>query len=439
MKIKQEPIIQYILMTITFVMVILRFLMNEKGRTSPDSILYFRTAKLFPIIDNTTTPLGYPLFIKFFGYFSDEFWASKIIGLLAYLFLIYFAWKKKFYFKEIIITAALYSYVSIFSFSMSEALILPVVFIFIYLANQIIIGRLFGKNAIIYLSLILIAIYNIRYSGLFFTLSVVTFGVLNFKKIYAKTFIISGLFGPLFIALYQVFFINYFNQDYYHQFLEIGVKPTSQLLVELYRGLCTSFNPFIHIANPNGGIINYGIYGIGALNIIFMLFLFIKYNISASEKFLIFTGLFCVICSYFIQYIYSVNALDYGLLSPFIFSIWLVYFKKLFQIFGVYTYLIAVLSLLTGFVFTWLSRGNYLENRKKITQFLKTEKLDTTPLKYYLVNDLDIEKNVKVAELISTVNPRVTITFKPKDTLQVRTLTSYKVMSKIKISKNKFQ
>jgi hypothetical protein len=267
----------------------------------------------------------------------------------------------------------------------------------------------------------------------------VTFGVLNFKKIYAKTFIISGLFGPLFIALYQVFFINYFNQDYYHQFLEIGVKPTSQLLVELYRGLCTSFNPFIHIANPNGGIINYGIYGIGALNIIFMLFLFIKYNISASEKFLIFTGLFCVICSYFIQYIYSVNALDYGLLSPFIFSIWLVYFKKLFQIFGVYTYLIAVLSLLTGFVFTWLSRGNYLENRKKITQFLKTEKLDTTPLKYYLVNDLDIEKNVKVAELISTVNPRVTITFKPKDTLQVRTLTSYKVMSKIKISKNKFQ
>lgn len=98
-------------------MLILRFLLNEKGRTTPDSIQYFRTAEAFPVIDNTTTPLGYPLFIKFFAYFSDEFWASKIIGLFAYSFLIYFAWKKNFYIKEILLTTALYSYVSIFSFS----------------------------------------------------------------------------------------------------------------------------------------------------------------------------------------------------------------------------------------------------------------------------------------------------------------------------------
>ena len=439
MKRKQESTIRWFLLITTFVMIILRVLLNEKGRVNPDSIRYFRTAKVFPVIDNTTTPLGYPLFIKFFAFLSDEFWASKIIGLLSFLFIIYFAWKKKFYFKETLITAALFSYVSIFSYSMSETLILPFVFVFLYIGRQIIIGELSGKKAIIYLSLILILMYNIRYSALFFILSVFGFGILNYKKNYAKIFLISALPGLLYIVLYKYFFIDYFNKDYIKEFLKIGLKPSSELLVELFQGLCTSFNPFIHIANPSGGFINYGIYGIGALNIFIMLYLFLKNKVSASEKFLLFTDLFTIICSYFIQYFYSVNPLDYRLLSPFILSIWLVYFKKLFNIFGLYTYSIAILSLMTGFLFTWLSRGNYLENRKNITRFLVNEKLDKVPLKYYLINDSDTEKKVQVAELISTVNPQVSITFKPKDTLEESTLTEYKVSSKIKISKNPFQ
>jgi hypothetical protein len=55
---------------ITLVMTILRFLLNEKGRVNPDSIRYMRFAHVFPTIDNTTTPLGYPLAIKFFTFFG---------------------------------------------------------------------------------------------------------------------------------------------------------------------------------------------------------------------------------------------------------------------------------------------------------------------------------------------------------------------------------
>ena len=73
----------------TVVMTILRFLLNEKGRTNPDSIRFMRTANVFPVIDNTTTPLGYPLSLKFFTFFGfDEFCASKTIGLLAYFFIV---------------------------------------------------------------------------------------------------------------------------------------------------------------------------------------------------------------------------------------------------------------------------------------------------------------------------------------------------------------
>lgn len=434
-----ENRIQIFLVIATVVMTILRFLLNEKGRTNPDSIRFMRTANVFPVIDNTTTPLGYPLSLKFFTLFGfDEFWSSKIIGILAYLFIIYFAWKKKFYLKETILVGGLFSFVSIFSYTMSESLILPFVFVFLYVARQIIIGEINGSKAFLYLSLMLIALYNIRYPALFIIGGVLLYGILNFKKHYGKTFIYSGITGLVFVVLYKLLFIDYFNETYVERFLNIGLHPTSKLLVELFQGMATTFNPFIHIANPAGGIINYGIYGIGLLNILLIIFLFLKNKLSETEQFLVFIGVSGIVCSYFIQYFYSVNAIDYRLMAPFSLPIWLVYFKKIYAVLGKYTYGITVLSLMTGFIFTWLSKGNYLENRREITKFLQTEKMKFTPLKFYMKDEKELDK-IQIAELISTVNPRVNVTFEAKDTLQKNTLTKHKVLKKIKIDENKYQ
>ncbi len=436
---KKEKIIQFFLVIITLVMIILRFLLNEKGRVTPDSIRFFRTAEVFPIIDNTTTPLGYPLSLRFFDIFGiDMFWASKIIGILAFLFIIFFAWKKKFYFKETILLSGLFSFVSIYSFTLSEPLILPFVFVFLYVSRQIIIDELKGFKAYLYLSLMLILLYNIRYPALFFMGGIFLYGVLNFKKNYGKTFIYAGLSGFAFVVLYQILFVNYFNETYIEKALEIAFYPTSKLLKELLLGLTTTFNPFVHIANPNGGIINYGIYGIGFLNMILMVFLFMKNPLSETEKFMIFTGIIGIVCSYFIQYFYVVDSIDYRLLAPFIFPVWLVYFKKLYKIFGRLVYGIMILSLMTGFVFTWLSKGNYLENRRKISTFLKTEQLEKVPLKFYIKEKSNLNE-IQIAELLSTVNHNIEITYLAKDTLQYGTLTKYKVLKKIKIDQNKHQ
>lgn len=430
---------EIILIITTIIMIFLRFLLNEKGRTNPDSIRFMRTSKVFPVIDNTVTPLGYPLSLKFFTLFGlDEFWASKIIGILAYFFIVYFAWKKKFYLIETILIGGLFSFVSIFSYTMSEALILPFVFVFLYVAHQIITGKITGSKAILYLSLLLIALYNIRYPALFLMGGVLLFGILKFKRSYSKIFIYSGIVGMIFVVLYKFLFIDYFDEKYVDTFLEIGLHPTSQLLVELFQGLTTVFNPFIHIANPAGGIINFGIYGIGLLNIFLMIFLFLKNRLSETEFFIIFIGLGGITCSYFIQYFYSVNPIDYRLMAPFSFGIWLIYFKKLYEIFGKLTYGITVLSLMTGFVFTWLSKGNYLKNRHEITQFLRSENLEKGRVYFYTESEEDLVK-VQIAELISTVNPNVKITFKPSDTLRKNTLTLYKVRQKIKIDTNQFQ
>ena len=434
-----ENRIQITLIFTTLVMIILRFLLNEKGRTNPDSIRFMRTSNALPVVDNTTTPLGYPLSLKFFALIGvGEFWGSKIVGILAYFFIVWFAWKKKFYLKETILIGGLFSFVSIYSYTMSEALILPFVFVFLYLGRQIMIEEIKGVKAFLYLSLILIALYNIRYSALFFIGGVLLYGILNFKKPFGKTFIYAGFTGLVFVVLYKFLFIDYYNERYVDQFLEIGLHPTSKLLVELFQGLCTTFNPFVHIAKPDGGFINYAIFGLGFLNILLMAFLFIKNKLSETGKFLVFIGVIGIICSYFIQYFYSVNAIDYRLLAPFSFPIWLVYFKKLYQVFGKLTYGITALSLMTGFAFTWLSKGNYLENRKQIQQFLKLENLENKPLKFYMESEEQLDR-IQIAELISTVNPDMTVTFKPKDTLQKNVLTEYKVLQKIKIDKNKFQ
>ncbi|AZA89962.1 Uncharacterised protein [Chryseobacterium nakagawai] len=438
MKIKEKNI-QILLVIITIVMTIFRFLLNEKGRVNPDSIRYMRFAHGLPVIDNTTTPLGYPSAIKFFTYFGlDEFWSSKLIGILGCLFIILFAWQKKFYFRESIVVCSLFSILSIFAFTMSEALILPFVFLFLYTSALIIDRKIEGWKAIFYLSLSLIILYNIRYSALFIIGGTGLYGLIFWKRKYGLSFIISAAIGMIFIVLYKFLFIDYFNKDYVQDFLEIGLHTTPELLVELFQGLSTTFNPFIHMANPAGGIINYGIYGIGVLNILFMAFLFIKQKLSDPEFFCIFIGILGIVCSYFIQYFYSINPMDYRLLAPFSFPLWLVYFKKLFEVFHTKVYVIGILSLMSGMLFTWLSKGNYLENRKAITKFLKSENLDKVPLKFFIIEEKDLEK-VQLAELISTVNPQLTVTFKPLDTLKKTTLTRYKVLQKVKIDKNKYQ
>ncbi len=435
----QEKWIKITLVIATLVMTILRFLLNEKGRVSPDSIRFMRQANIFPVIDNTTAPLGYPLFLKFFTYFGlDEFWSSKLVGILSLLFIIIFAWKKKFYSKETVITASLFSFVSIFSYTISEALLLPFLFVFLYFCRQTIIDELSGTKAIAVLSLLLVLLLNVRYNAVFYSGALFLFGVLNWKKNYGKTFISVAVISFLYVLFYKFAFIDYFNKKYVDTFLEVGLKSFSTLSSELFFGLLTTFNPLIHMSKPGASVINYGIYGIGAFNLILMIAIFIRFKLSESEKFLVFCGVTGIFCSFFIQFFYSTDDLDYRLLTPFSFPIWLVYFKKLWQFVGKYTFTIGFASIATGLAFTILSKGNYLENRSKVHQFFASENLENKPIKFYN-NNFQNPESVQLAELFSTVNSNLEFTAKASDTLKSNVLTSYKILKKIKIDTNKYQ
>lgn len=250
--------------------------------------------------------------------------------------------------------------------------------------------------------------------------------------------IASSLISGVFVIPYQIFFINYFNQNYLDQSVGSATKDTYILFPELFNGLTTSFNPFIHIANPAGGSINIFIYGIGAATIFALIFLCFKFGISVFEKFLITIGISGILLTYFIQYIYWVDALDFRLLCPFTFPLWLVLFKKMFALFSLKTYAIAFLSLASGLLFTMLSKGNYLKNRKGAEEFLTSEGLKDKPILFY-VKDVENLEEIQLAELLSTVSPDIDLTFKAKDTLKKNTLTPHKVLQKFKIDRNKYQ
>ncbi len=202
------------------------------GRVTPDSIRFMRQAHVFPEIDNTTAPLLYPLFIKVLLCLQMNFGQVKFVGILCYLFMVFFAWKKKFYWRESLLVGALFSMISLFAATLSETLFLPFLFVFFYVARNVLLEKYSKILRRFLLSLSVILLFNIRYSGLFFMGGLFAFGVLNYKKSFAKIYIISSIIGLAFVAGYKFFLIDVFNQNYVNKFLEIGLKPTSLLVKE---------------------------------------------------------------------------------------------------------------------------------------------------------------------------------------------------------------
>lgn len=436
----KEKFYQLSIIVVTLIMIVARFLLNEKGRVNPDSIRFMRFAHNLPIIDNTTTPVFYPLSLKAVSFLGpDIFWSSKIVGILCYLFIILFAWRKKFYFRETVLLGAVFAFVSLYAVTLSESLFLAFLFFFLYIVKKTLFDEFSISKGVFWVSLGLLLMYNTRYTGLFYIGATGLFGLLNWRKKHGKIFIISGSIGVAYYILYKLLFIDYFNPNYINEALSIGLHPTTKLLDELWRGLATSFNPFVHITNPAGGKINYAIYVIGLLNIALIVYLFTKRKLDLVDRFLVFSGVFGIICSFFVQYFYSITPLDYRLLAPFTFPIWLVYFKKMFEVFDVKTYAIAALSLMSGFAFTYLSKGDYLENRKAVKHFLTEQNMMNKPIIYYSIPDDNDVDYIQVAEILSTVNSNIDITYKAKDTLKKEVLTKYRVESKMKIIKNKYQ
>jgi hypothetical protein len=55
--------------------------------------------------------------------------------------MVFFAWKKKFYWRESLLVGALFSMISLFAATLSETLFLPFLFVFFYVARNVLCGQ----------------------------------------------------------------------------------------------------------------------------------------------------------------------------------------------------------------------------------------------------------------------------------------------------------
>ena len=123
-----------------------------------------------------------------------------------------FAWKKKFYWRESLLVGALFSMISLFAATLSETLFLPLLFVFSMWQEMFLLEKYSKILSVFLLSLSVILLFNIRYMVCFSWVDYFAFGVLNYKKNFAKFTLFRVLSDWLYVAGYKFFLLMFLTK-----------------------------------------------------------------------------------------------------------------------------------------------------------------------------------------------------------------------------------
>lgn len=146
--------------------VILPFLRIDGGITD-DLLYYIKIGNSFPNFKNSVWPIGYPIAIRLVNFITqDLYFATRVIAVTGFLFIILFSFAKKFYYKETSILLALKTF-TVFSYSLSETLFLPFFYVLLYLLYHFLKCKRNNLSDILKISLLFTILLTIRYSAIF--------------------------------------------------------------------------------------------------------------------------------------------------------------------------------------------------------------------------------------------------------------------------------
>ncbi|SDQ35678.1 hypothetical protein SAMN05421664_1296 [Chryseobacterium soldanellicola] len=180
----------------------------SSGQIRPDSIQYFLQAQDFWNY-KVNFPLGYSFYIKIFSLItSNYFIASKLINILSYLTVIFFSYKKKFFFPQTILIFSFYPFVNFYFLSLSEPLFYLFNYLIIYVIYKII-EKGFSTKYTFSLGALFFFLISVRFSGLFIFFTAILFlGFITYKKKYSlKSFF--TVFTISSIGVFSYLIINY--------------------------------------------------------------------------------------------------------------------------------------------------------------------------------------------------------------------------------------
>lgn len=180
----------------------------SSGELTPDSIQYLLQAQNFWEY-KVNFPLGYPLMIKMFSFFTGSFFtASKLINILSYISIILFSYKKKFIFPETVLIFSFYPFLNFYAYTLSEPLYYFINYLIIYY-SFLLTKEGFNNKSAIFLCFLFFILVSIRFSGIFVLLASLGFFVFLrvSKKIPQTHFFILSAWATLGVLCYL--FINF--------------------------------------------------------------------------------------------------------------------------------------------------------------------------------------------------------------------------------------
>lgn len=158
----------------------------SSGKLSPDSLEYLRQAENFYSY-KTNFPLGYSFLIHAFSKFTGNiFWSSKIINLICYVFIIWFSWKKNFYFAETVLVFSFYPLIQFYGYTWSEPLFFLLFYLLIFKTQEILQSKIQTSDIGTFF-ILFFCLTAVRFSSIFVTIPTAIFILIFLRdKLFTK-------------------------------------------------------------------------------------------------------------------------------------------------------------------------------------------------------------------------------------------------------------
>lgn len=200
--------------TIGFLVILYFIIINSvpfllpHGGIGGDFPLYIKIAKDLPEINNNLFPIGFPFFLRIFETLTSEyFYSSLLLKSTCFIFIIFFSYKKKFYFIETVFVMMIKSSIWVFIHQGSEYITLPFLYLYIYVLHQYFNGALKPNKFLIYSTILGFILCTIRYANVFIFISILPFIIYYWKKFntYRKTLFTSTVLIGISFFLYLLY------------------------------------------------------------------------------------------------------------------------------------------------------------------------------------------------------------------------------------------
>lgn len=153
------------------------------GGIGADSLSYFGIASDLPRPETNLFPLGFPVLVQLFHWiFQDYFWAAKLLNISMVIGILVFSWFKRFYFKETVLLFTGKTVFFVLNIVNSEGPFIFLLYFLLYFLHERFRGKMKAETFIMGSSLLMIAMFSVRYSAIYIYLGIGVFWMVKMMK-----------------------------------------------------------------------------------------------------------------------------------------------------------------------------------------------------------------------------------------------------------------